>query len=463
MCMVYHAGTVLSLTGVFMKDMLHLRLLTLIGSACSMAYYCTRRPILWGPIMWGMIFGLANLSMILRLLIERMKGLNISPEHLRLYRRHFSKSGVTLRQFLRVMDAGRTVEVEEGKFLRQSGGSHSNLMLLLDGEVAVGWGRNMQVKRILNGGHARGWLGEMGFLMRWYSDGQQQSHSQDIAELKTRTNCRLLVWTDADMRKLLNTDVELRRVMLLLLGDTRFQRMLARSSSDEYAAILARIVKKNVLVAQDRKMANEFRLVQNVSPWEHEWQLNQLGWTMDDWVSGAAAADTSNDEFAAQAVANGPIAPEAGIILFNDYSSSFSELGPYYPARFCDSDGATWPSVQHYMQVQKHDGAHLQDEICAVPDAHSLRALLREPRFADSVRADWESNRDDLMLQATRWKFAQDRRCAQVLASSGDGLLLFNSPTDGYWGCGDDGRGENRLGKVLQQVREELRSQEPST
>jgi len=460
MVVVYHSGTVLSLTGVFMKDMLYLRLLTLVGSSCSMAYYGTRQPILWGPIVWGIIFGIANLNMILRLVLERVKGVDISPEDLRLYRRHFSNSGVTLRQFLCLRKSARLVEVAAGQFLRQRRGPRSNLMLLLEGEVAVCWGRHMQVKRLLDGGHAGSWLGEMGFLMRWSRAGQQPTLSQDIAELVTRTTCKLLVWTDAGIQKVLNKDFELRRSMLLLLGDTRFQRLLTRSRSDEYAAILLRIVEKGAVAAEDRKIADTFRLKHNISPWEHEWHLRQLGWTLQDWHEGTAAADTPRDELVAQAVARGPEAPEAGIILFNDYARHFCELAPYYPTSLRDIDGASWPSVQHYMEVQKHLGADIREEICAVPDAHTLRALLREPRFADSIREDWDSIREEVMLRVTRWKFAQDTRCAQVLVSTGDRPLLFNAPDDAYWGCGDDGRGENRLGKVLQQVREEMRGAE---
>ena len=34
--------------------------------------------------------------------------------------------------------------------------------------------------------------------------------------------------------------------------------------------------------------------------------------------------------------------------------------------------------------------------------------------------------------------------------------IVENSPVDNFWGCGEDGKGENRMGKILMVVRDEL-------
>jgi ribA/ribD-fused uncharacterized protein len=60
------------------------------------------------------------------------------------------------------------------------------------------------------------------------------------------------------------------------------------------------------------------------------------------------------------------------------------------------------------------------------------------------------------MLHALRCKFA-DPELQVLLLSTGLRTLIENSPHDSYWGCGRDGKGENRLGVILMRVREDLR------
>jgi predicted NAD-dependent protein-ADP-ribosyltransferase YbiA (DUF1768 family) len=37
--------------------------------------------------------------------------------------------------------------------------------------------------------------------------------------------------------------------------------------------------------------------------------------------------------------------------------------------------------------------------------------------------------------------------------------LIEDSPVDYYWGCGADGSGKNMLGKLLMELREELKGE----
>ena len=44
------------------------------------------------------------------------------------------------------------------------------------------------------------------------------------------------------------------------------------------------------------------------------------------------------------------------------------------------------------------------------------------------------------------------------MLDTGGALLVENAPGDYYWGIGADGTGKNRLGRILMEVRNELRS-----
>ena len=65
------------------------------------------------------------------------------------------------------------------------------------------------------------------------------------------------------------------------------------------------------------------------------------------------------------------------------------------------------------------------------------------------------------MLVAVRAKFSQHAELTELLLGTGDAKLVEHTENDSYWGDGGDGRGRNRLGQILMQVREELRQKAP--
>jgi ribA/ribD-fused uncharacterized protein len=77
------------------------------------------------------------------------------------------------------------------------------------------------------------------------------------------------------------------------------------------------------------------------------------------------------------------------------------------------------------------------------------------------LRKDWESAKDRIMHEAVLAKFAQHADLREILLGTGDAEIVEHTVNDAYWGNGDDGSGENRLGQILMRVREELRSSGP--
>jgi len=60
------------------------------------------------------------------------------------------------------------------------------------------------------------------------------------------------------------------------------------------------------------------------------------------------------------------------------------------------------------------------------------------------------------MRAAVLTKFLTHLDIQAILLATNDQLIVENSPTDTFWGCGLDGTGENQLGKVLMSVRQEI-------
>lgn len=118
-------------------------------------------------------------------------------------------------------------------------------------------------------------------------------------------------------------------------------------------------------------------------------------------------------------------------------------------------DGKLWPTSEHYFQAQKFKDAKLRERIRR---ANSPALAAREGRSRKNpLRRDWDSAKDQVMRDAVRAKFSQHPVLRELLLSTGDAVLIEHTENDAYWGDGGDGRGKNRLGRILMQVREELR------
>ena len=88
-------------------------------------------------------------------------------------------------------------------------------------------------------------------------------------------------------------------------------------------------------------------------------------------------------------------------------------------------------------------------------NATEAARLGREKRRP--LRADWDQVKDDVMRRAVLRKFETHADIRDLLLATGDELIVENAPRDYYWGCGADGTGQNKLGKILMEVRMVLR------
>lgn len=68
-------------------------------------------------------------------------------------------------------------------------------------------------------------------------------------------------------------------------------------------------------------------------------------------------------------------------------------------------------------------------------------------------RGDWYQVREKIMLEVLRAKFEQHPELTELLMATGDAYLVEHSDRDPFWTDGGDGKGKNRLGKLLMQLR----------
>jgi ribA/ribD-fused uncharacterized protein len=142
-------------------------------------------------------------------------------------------------------------------------------------------------------------------------------------------------------------------------------------------------------------------------------------------------------------------------IHFHSSIEEYKEFSNFYK-REIYIDSKSWLFTEAFFQAMKFpdDPAH---------QAH-IRSLTKpkEAKFAGGnrskkMRDDWDNVREQVLLCALRAKFTQHEDLRKLLLSTGNRELIEHTSSDKYWGDGGDGSGQNRMGKLLMQIRAELR------
>lgn len=78
-----------------------------------------------------------------------------------------------------------------------------------------------------------------------------------------------------------------------------------------------------------------------------------------------------------------------------------------------------------------------------------------------SLRSDWEKTKDQVMYEIVKDKFTNNPDLQEKLLATGNAILTEgNTWHDVYWGYDiRQKRGQNKLGKILMRVRQELKAE----
>ncbi|MCM1322877.1 MAG: NADAR family protein [Acetobacter sp.] len=141
----------------------------------------------------------------------------------------------------------------------------------------------------------------------------------------------------------------------------------------------------------------------------------------------------------------------------SDFRGKYAILSNFGETHF-EFGGVVWTSSEAAFQASKTKDLMKQIEISRMTPAEAKRV----GRHLE-LRPDWEQVKDTVMLAVVFEKFSQDKQAQAALLSTGDAYLEEgNTWGDKYWGvC--NGVGLNKLGKILMQVREEIRASQPET
>ena len=141
----------------------------------------------------------------------------------------------------------------------------------------------------------------------------------------------------------------------------------------------------------------------------------------------------------------------------------------WYHAEF-DYAGKHYANSEQYMMYQKvwmFKEYDLADQIMQTADPQKCKNIARQP-FSGFDSKLWDRTSKTIVKRGVRAKFQQNEDILKILHNTGNELLAECSPRDEKWGIGIDisdpnrfdvskWKGDNYLGRVLMEVRAELR------
>lgn len=121
--------------------------------------------------------------------------------------------------------------------------------------------------------------------------------------------------------------------------------------------------------------------------------------------------------------------------------------------------GLRFDTSEHAYHWEKFTDGHDEKaalQIRIAPSAHEAFKIAE--RFKSTRRRDWDAVKVPIMRDILRAKVEQHEYVRRKLLATGDRELIEDSWRDDFWGWGPNRTGQNMLGKLWMEVREELRS-----
>ena len=114
-------------------------------------------------------------------------------------------------------------------------------------------------------------------------------------------------------------------------------------------------------------------------------------------------------------------------------------------------EGVVFDTAEHAFQAAKTDSVTERDSMSEM----TIRGVREYARTLHIDTYEWDSRKYFVMQNVIKAKFKANPDLAKQLTAI-DGEIQMVSNRDSFWGTGPDGDGENNLGEILTNLRDEL-------
>ena len=144
------------------------------------------------------------------------------------------------------------------------------------------------------------------------------------------------------------------------------------------------------------------------------------------------------------------------------------EVIGFYPREFYPLDnfssfkvkwnGYTYSSLEEAFQAARFMGSD-EELVERIKNSHSAHEA-QKIAYAnlDKQRKDWQIRELKVMRDLLRLKLEQNPYVEKKLLQTKDYIIVEDSPKDDFWGWGKERTGQNNLGKLWMELRDEIKA-----
>jgi hypothetical protein len=209
-----HLANLIFLGAYWVKDILWLRLLCIVGSLVVIPFYLLRPEPLWPPVVWSCVF-ISIHAMRAWAIVKERRPVAFTGDEQFLYDKTFGT--LSPQQFKRLLAIGEWQDLERGHVLHSTGDPPDSLEAVVRGELEA-----RRHGRVL--GHARpGDLAGLASLL---------SGSPELYDATVTQPARVVRWRRADLQKFVGADESLTSALRKIAGAALAEKLI-RAVQDE--------------------------------------------------------------------------------------------------------------------------------------------------------------------------------------------------------------------------------------
>lgn len=202
-----HVANVLYLVSYLVRDILWLRVLTIVAATTLLPYFYANG--LYPPIAWNALFLAINIYQVYRLLLER-RPVQLDENDERLY--HLAFRALKPREFVKLLAAGERRTADAGSELVAQGSKLDNLLVVESGNAEVRVDGRAVAE--LGPGH---FVGEMSYL----------TGDETSAAVRAGEELRYVCWPREQLDRVLTDSPDIRGALQTLIGTDLVRKLRA--------------------------------------------------------------------------------------------------------------------------------------------------------------------------------------------------------------------------------------------
>jgi len=209
-----HLASVLTMAAYLLKDILWLRLLTILSCFAGIAFnFIVPSTPLWTIIYWNILFAIINIVQV-AIIIKQRSSVHFTDEEKELHDTLFKNFAPF--EFMKLMRVGKWLEAKQGEILATEQKPIDSVMLIYNGLVGVE-SKGKELAQLRDGN----FIGEVSFI----------TGGTATATVKALRATRYVSWPKEAIKQLLNRNPSMKFAMQAMLSTDLSKKLMHRAPS----------------------------------------------------------------------------------------------------------------------------------------------------------------------------------------------------------------------------------------